>query len=85
MSFKIQLLKDVKVLSGDTQEMAGSVKYFLLEWFIKTDTGTTITTNYFVKSIDSIQSEKVSSKKLTQNLKVAKDHFTRGSLGCSRN
>lgn len=45
--------------------MAGSVKYFLLEWFIKTDTGTTITTNYFVKSIDSIQSEKVSSKKLT--------------------
>lgn len=29
--------------------MAGSVKYFLLEQFIKTDTGTTISTNYFVK------------------------------------
>lgn len=40
----------MQVLSGDTQKMAGSVKYFLLEWFIKTDGGATITANYFVRT-----------------------------------
>lgn len=45
--------------------MAVSANYFLLEWFIKTDTGTTITNNYFVKNVDSIENEKVHRKKKT--------------------
>lgn len=65
-SFKIQVLKDAKVLPGDTQEMSGSVKYFLLEWFIKTDTSTTITTNYFIRVSIPFKVRKLVSKKLSK-------------------
>lgn len=46
--------------------MAGSVKYFLLEWFIKTDTGTTITTNYFVRVSIPFKVRKLGKKKKHQ-------------------
>jgi len=62
----MQVLKDVKVLSGDTYEMAGSVKYFLLEWFIKTDTGTTITNNYFVRMSIPFKVRKLVAKNILQ-------------------
>lgn len=63
-SFKIQVLKDAKVLPGDTQEMSGSVKSFLLEWFIKTDTSTTITTNYFIRVSITFKVRKLVSKNI---------------------
>jgi hypothetical protein len=43
-----QVLKDMKVLSCNRDELAMSLKDLQLQWFIKSDTRLAITTNYLV-------------------------------------
>lgn len=43
-----QVLKDMQVLSCDREELTISLQDLQFEWFIKSDTRSAITTNYFV-------------------------------------